>query len=309
MSEERIARKVIITAAITGAVHTPTMSEYLPISPKEIADEAVRAYEAGAAIVHIHVRTEDGRPTSDPKTFGEVLSSIKSRTPLVICVTTGGGGTNEEKIAVVKEFKPELATLNCGTINLGSGKRFAERMKNFKYDWEKERMNREDGVFMNTYGQLRWFAEVDKENGTKPELELWDMGHTSAVKWLIDEGLVDTPVHMQFVMGAGTAWPSTPGMLVFAKEYCDKMLGNYTWSIATAGRDQMYLSAVALALGGQVRVGLEDNLFAGYGRMAKSNAEQVERVVAMAKQMSIAPATPDEARQMIGLKGLDKVNF
>ncbi|MFC2045092.1 3-keto-5-aminohexanoate cleavage protein [Chloroflexota bacterium] len=309
MSEERIARKVIITAAITGAVHMPTMSDHLPITPKEIADEAVRAYEAGAAIVHIHVRTEDGRPTSDPKLFGEVLSDIKSRSDLVICVTTGGGGTNEEKIAVVKEFKPELATLNCGTINLGSGKRFAARMKNFKYEWEKERMNREDGVFMNTYGQLRWFAEVDKENGTKPELEIWDMGQMSAVKWLIDEGLIDTPVHLQFVMGAGTGWPSTPGMLVFAHEYTQRMLGTYTWSLATAGRDQMLLSAVALAMGGQVRVGLEDNLYAGYGRMATSNAEQVERVVTMAKQMSIGPATPDEARQMIGLKGLDKVNF
>ncbi|MFC2045820.1 3-keto-5-aminohexanoate cleavage protein [Chloroflexota bacterium] len=310
MSEERIARKVIITSAITGAVHFPSMSDYLPLTPKQIADDAIRSYEAGASIVHIHARNpENGMPTPDLNIFREILTDIKSRCDVVVCITTGGAGTIDERIAVVPEFKPELATLNCGSISGGSGKRMLERMKNFKYDWEKMALDREDMVFTNTFAMLRQYSQLDRENGTKPECEIWDTGQANAVKWLIDEGMIDTPVHIQYVMGALSGIPATPGSLVYIHDHCQKLFGEHTWSVAIAGRDQIPMAAVSLAMGGQVRVGLEDNLYAGYGRLAQSSADQVERVVTIAKQMSIAPAAPEEARQMIGLKGLDKVNF
>jgi uncharacterized protein (DUF849 family) len=310
MTEEKILRKVIVTAAITGAAHTPTMSDYLPLTPKQIADDAVRAYEAGAAIVHIHARDpETGEPTPNLEVFREILTNIKSRCNVVICITTGGAGDTKERIAVVPEFKPELATLNCGSMS-GTAIHVYERLKDrIKYEWEHEHLSREWFVFENNFLMMREYSQLDRENNTKPELEIWDLGQIGAVDFMVNRGYVDKPIHLQFVLGALSGMQATPGTLIFVYEQAKRILGDFTWSVATAGRDQIPLAAVTLAMGGHVRVGLEDSLYAGYGRLAEGSADQVERVIRIAKELSIEPATPDEARQMLGLKGLDKVNF
>lgn len=314
-SDERVLRKVIITAAITGAAHTPSMSDYLPLTPEQIVNDAVGAHEAGAAMVHIHARIpETGEPTPDQKIFREILSNIKKRCNAVIIVTTGGAGTREQRIAVVPEFKPEMATLNLGSLNTGGiiADRRTERMKQFKFAWEEARAKvaaEGDRIWENTHKMIREYAQTDKANGTRPELEIWDVGQIGAIEWLLHQELVERPIRIQFVLGSMTGMSATLGTLLCCLEECRRRLGDFTWSACVAGRDQFPIAAHCLAMGGDVRVGLEDNLYCGYGRLAKSSAEQVERIVNLARQLSIAPATSDEARQMLSLKGLDKVNF
>ena len=309
-SEEKILRKAIFTAAITGQGATPVMSEFLPLTPQQIADDAVKAYEAGAAIVHIHARKhETGEPTPSLPTFREIVTDIKKRCNVIINITTGGAGTPEERIKVVPEFKPEMATLNCGSLS-GTAIQVYERMKDkIKYDWERAFLSREGFIFENTYKMMREYSQACKENDTRPEIEIWDIGQISAVKFMVDRNYISTPIHLQFVMGALSGMPATVGTLVFVYERAREVLGNFTWSVAAVGKDQIPLGATALALGGHVRVGLEDSLYAGYGRLARSSAEQVERVISIAREMSILPATPDEVRVMLNLKGLDKVNY
>jgi uncharacterized protein (DUF849 family) len=310
MSEEKTLRKVIITAAITGQGATPVMSEYLPLTPKQIADDAVKAWEAGAAIVHVHARKpETGEPTPSLPIFREIVTDIKKRCNVVINITTGGAGTPEERIKVVPEFKPELATLNCGSLS-GTAIQVYERMKDqIKYEWEKKFLIREEFIFENTYKMMREYSQACRENNTRPELEIWDIGQISAVKYMIDRGYVDTPVHLQFVMGALSGMPATISTLVFVYERTRETIGDFTWSVAAVGRDQIPVGAATLAMGGHVRVGLEDSLYAGYGRLARSSAEQVEKIVKIASEMSIKPATPDEVRDMLKLKGIEKVNY
>ncbi len=314
-TDERVLRKVIITAAVTGAVHTPTMSDSLPLTPKQIADDAVAAHTAGAAMIHIHARVpETGEPTPDLNVFREILTDIRSRCNAAIVITTGGAGTPEERIAVVPEFRPEMATLNLGSMNLGgaTAERRAERMRKFKFDWEAKRLEETligDRIWQNTFKMMREYAQKDMENNTRPELEIWDLGQIGAIQWLLAEGLVEPPLRIQFVMGALTGMPSTPTTLLLCIEEVRRHVRDFSWSVCVAGRDQFAIAAHALAMGGDVRVGLEDNLYCGYGRLSRSSAEQVERVVNMARQLSIRPASSDEARQMLGLKGLDKVNF
>lgn len=311
MSDEKIIRKVIITAAVTGAGPTPTMSPYLPVTPQQIADDAVKAYEAGAAIAHVHARDpETGEPTPDLGVFREIVTDIKNRTgDMVICITTGGAGDWDERIAVVPEFKPELATLNCGSLS-GTMEHVYEKIKDkLQHDWEHEHIGRDHFVFENTYRQMKKYATLDAENKTKPEIEIWDTGQISNVVWLLNQGYVERPVHLQYVMGALSGMPAEPETLAHVHEMTRKALGDFTWSVAAVGKDQLRMAAITLAMGGNVRVGLEDSLFCGYGRMARSSAEQVDRVVTMAKQLSIEPATPDEVREILGLKGNDQVNF
>lgn len=311
MGEEKILRKVIITAAVTGAGPTPTMSPYLPITPDQIADDAVKAYEAGAAIAHVHARNpQTGEPTPDLAIFREIVTVIKNRTKdMVICITTGGAGNWDERIAVVPEFKPEMATLNCGSLSGTMEHVYAKIKDKLKHDWEHEHIGRDHFIFENTYRQMKRYATLDRENGTKPEIEIWDSGQISNVAWLLDNGYVDRPVHLQYVMGALSGMPASPETLTYIHDMTRKTLGEFTWSVASVGKDQLRIAAMTLAMGGHVRVGLEDSLFCGYGRLARSSAEQVERVVAMARQLSIEPATPAEAREIIGLKGIDRVNF
>lgn len=309
-SDEKVLRKVIITAAITGQGATPVMSEYLPLTPKQIADDAVQAAEAGAAVVHIHARKDvTGEPTPSLPIFREIITDIKKRSNVVINITTGGAGTPDERIKVVPEFKPEMATLNCGSLS-GTAIQVYERAKDkIKYDWEKAFLSRENFIFENTYKMMREYSQACRENNTRPEIEIWDIGQISAVRFMLDRNYITSPVHLQFVMGALSGMPATLGTLVFVYDRAREVLGNFTWSVAAVGKDQISIGSAALTLGGNVRVGLEDSLYAGYGRMARSSAEQVERIVNIAREMSILPATPDEVRQMLSLKGIDKVNY
>ena len=306
---EKISRKVIITAAVTGQGPTPSMSDYLPATPKQIADDAVKAYEAGAAIVHVHARKhETGEPTPDLNVFREIVTDIKRRCNVVINITTGGAGNEKERIAVVPEFKPELATLNCGSLS-GTMIHVAEKMNSYKFAWEEAHIKKEDLIFPNTYKMMREYSQICKENDTKPEIEIWDLGQVGAVEFMVMRQYVSKPLHLQFVMGGLSGMPATPGTLNFVYEYTRRALGDFTWSVAAVGKDQIPIAACTLALGGHVRVGMEDSLWGGYRRMARGSADQVRRVVNIAKEMSIVPATPDEAREIIGLKGMDKVNF
>jgi uncharacterized protein (DUF849 family) len=309
-AEEKVLRKAIITAAITGQGATPVMSEFLPLTPEQIAEDAIMAAKAGAAIVHIHARKhENGEPTPNLPIFREIVTEIKKRCNVIINITTGGAGTPEERIKVVPEFKPEMATLNCGSLS-GTAIQVYERMKDkIKYDWERAFLSRETFIFENTYKMMREYSQACRVNETRPEIEIWDIGQISAVKFMVDRNYINTPIHLQFVMGALSGMPATVGTLVFVYDRAREVLGNFSWSVAAVGKDQIPLGATALALGGHVRVGLEDSLYAGYGRLARNSAEQVERIISIAREMSIIPATPDEVRQMLNLKGLNKVNY
>jgi len=202
-----------------------------------------------------------------------------------------------------------MATLNCGTLSIPPVGIYNKIKDKIKYEWEHDHMRREDNVFLNTYQMMREYSAAAKEAGTKPEVEIWDSGQINAVKYMIDRKWITTPVHLQFVMGALSGMAANIATLQYVYDRTREIIGDFTWSVAAVGKDQISVGAATLCLGGHVRVGLEDSLFAGYGRMARSSAEQVERIVNIAKEMSIVPATPDEARQMIGLKGKDKVNY
>jgi len=305
--------KIIITCAVTGAIHTPSMSPYLPVTPKQIIEEAVKAAEAGAAVVHIHARDpKTGMPTSDVNVFREILSGIKERCDAVICPTTGGGlgMTVEERVRVVPELKPEMATFNMGSMNF-SLHHMLRKYKEFKYEWERQYLEMsKDFVFKNTFADLEYVAKTFYENETKPELECYDVGQIYNAAFLLQTGVLKPPLHIQFVHGIlggiGTALED----LMHMKHTADRLFGkNYTWSVIGAGRYEFRLCTLGLLLGGHVRVGLEDNLYLEKGRLAKSNAELVEKMVRIAREFGREPATPDEARKILGLKGKDKVNF
>jgi uncharacterized protein (DUF849 family) len=304
--------KAIITAAITGSIHTPTMSPHLPITPKEISDDAVRAYEAGAAVCHIHVRNpETGQPTPDINLFKETITLIKSKCNMIICITTGGGlgMTPEQRLIPVSTFKPELASFNAGSINFALFHAL-DRYKEFKFDWESKYLAMtEDFIFPNTFKSMKDFARIFKENDTKPEFEVYDAGMINNIAFLIDKDYVKKPVYVQFVMGVlGGITPSSENLL-FLLDYAKKLIGDFEFSVCVAGRAQFPICTQSLLIGGNVRVGLEDNLYLDRGVMAKSNAEQVAKIARIAKELGIEPATPDEARQILSLKGLDKVNY
>ena len=304
--------KAIITAAITGSIHTPSMTPYLPITPKQIADEAVRAYEAGAAVAHIHVRDpETGMPSPSLDLFREVLTEVKSRCNMIICTTTGGGlgMTTEQRVAVVREFKPELASFNFGSMNFALFP-ILQKIKEWKYPWEPQYLGMtEDFIFPNTFKTLREFCQYFKEAQTKPEIEIYDVGMINNLAFMIQAGHIEKPVYLQFVMGILGGIPATVENLVFLYRTAKDLLGDFKWSVCAAGRNQMPMCTTALIMGGNARVGLEDSLYVEKGRMAKSNAEQVEKIVRIARELGIEPATPDEARQILGLKGLDKVAY
>jgi uncharacterized protein (DUF849 family) len=302
--------KVIITAAITGSIHTPTMSSYLPIKPKEIADEAVRAYEAGAAVCHVHARNpKTGEPSADPQLFKEIITSIKSRCNVVICISTGSGGNTEQRVAPVKLYRPELASLNAGSINFALFP-LVSRYKEWKFEWEKEHLaNSEDSIFPNTFKSIREYCAIFNEAGTKPELEAYDAGMVNNIAFMIQTGHVKRPIYIQFVMGVLGGITPSPENLLFLVDYARRQIGDFVFSVCVAGRAQFPIGTQSLLIGGNCRVGLEDNLYLEKGVMAKSNAEQVTKMVRIAKEFGIEAATPDEARRILGLKGIDKVNY
>jgi uncharacterized protein (DUF849 family) len=304
--------KAVITAAITGSIHTPSMSEYLPITPQQIADEAVRAYEAGASVCHVHARNpETGMPVPDVNLMKAIITKIKSRCNMVVCITTGGGlgMTVEQRVAPVTLYKPELASFNAGSINFALFHAIS-RFKEFKFPWEKQYLGMtEDFIFANTFKSMKEYCAIFAEHGTKPEFEIYDSGMVNNIAFMIEAGYVKKPVYIQFVMGVlGGITPSSENLL-FLVDYAKKLIGDFEFSVCVAGRAQFPICTQSLLLGGNCRVGLEDNLYLDRGRMAKSNAEQVAKIVRIARELGIDPATPDEARQILGLKGIDKVNY
>jgi uncharacterized protein (DUF849 family) len=304
--------KVIITAAITGSIHTPTMSPYLPITPREIADEAVRSYEAGAAVCHIHARNpETGQPTPDVNIIKEIITSIKSRCNIVICITTGGGFgmTVEQRVAPVSLYRPELASFNAGSTNFALFP-VIPRYQSWKYDWEPQYLSMtEDYIFANTFKSMREYCTIFNETGTKPELEIYDSGMVNNIAFMIQAGYLKKPVYIQFVMGVLGGITASPENLLFLVDYARRQIGDFVFSVCVAGRAQFPICTQSLLIGGNCRVGLEDNLYLEKGKMAKSNADQVGKMVRIAQELGAQPASPDEARKILGLKGSDKVTF
>ncbi len=304
--------KVIITAAITGGIHTPTMSPYLPYTPQQIADDAVRAFHAGAAICHIHARDrETGKPSPDLEIYREIITSIKSRCNMVICITTGGGigMTIDQRVAPVRAFKPELASFNAGSINFGLFP-MASKQKEWKFDWEKPYLlGTEDFIFPNTFKSMREYCAVFQETGTKPELEVYDSGMTNNIAFLLQAGFLKKPVYLQFVMGVLGGITASPENLQFLVDYARRQIGDFVFSVCVAGRAQFPICTQSLLLEGNCRVGLEDNLYLEKGRMAQSNAEQVAKMARIAQELGVQPAAPDEARAILGLKGIEQVEY
>jgi uncharacterized protein (DUF849 family) len=299
--------EVIISGAITGGMTVPTQSSAIPITPAQIIDSAVGAYEAGAAIVHIHVRDPDtGRPSSDLSLFGEVIEGIRSRCPVIVQPTTGGGQgmTIEERAAVLTEFRPEMATFNTGSINFGLFP-IAERDLDWE-EWERTYLeDTRDYVFRNTFADMERICRMMRDANVKPELEAYDVGHLYNVKYLLERGLLDRPIHIQFVLGVlGANQPEVEQALHMLRTARSLFGADFTWSLAGVGYPAEFsLAALGIMLGGQIRVGLEDNLRVSRSKRATSNAELVEKAVALAAMFDRSPATPDQARQFFGLDG------
>jgi uncharacterized protein (DUF849 family) len=305
-------KRVIITAAITGSIHTPSMSPYLPISPEQIAEEAIKVYEAGGAVAHVHVRDpKTGIPNADQDAYREIAMEVKKRCDLILCFTTGGrlGEPVEKRLKVVSSLKPEMSSLNAGSLNFALF-HVVDKIKDWKFSWEKEYLEgTEDFIFPNTFKTMRQYLSVIGENGTKPEFEIYDVGMINNVAFLIEAGYVKKPVYLQFVMGILGGIAATPQNLTFLVESAKSAIGDFEFSVCAAGRMQFPLCTQSLILGGHARVGLEDNLYLDKGVMAKSNAEQVAKIIRIAGELGLEPATPNEARKILNLKGLEKVNF
>ena len=307
------ARKVIITCAVTGSIHTPSMSPHLPITPREIADAAVGAAEAGAAIVHLHARDpKDGRPDQSLEAFAPFLKVIKQRSSCVVNITTGGAPTMsiEERVKPAATFKPEVASLNMGSMNFGLYPMLA-RQKEFKHDWEKPYLEgSRDRIFKNTFADIEYILTTCANNGSRFEIECYDIGHLYTLRHFADRGVVKPPFFIQSVFGILGGIGPHPEDVMMMKRTADRLFGSeYHWSVLGAGRNQMPIAAQAAAMGGNVRVGMEDSLWIGPGRLAKSNAEQVANVRKIIEGLGLEIASSAEAREMLQLKGGDKVGF
>jgi len=306
--------KVIITCAVTGAVHVPSQSEYLPITPEQIAENAIGAAEAGAAILHLHARNpENGRPTPDPEMFMQFLPEIKERCNAVINITTGGGQgmTLEQRLAAAMRAKPEMCSLNMGSMNFG---RFgiANRIKEFRFDWEADDLEASrDYIFRNTYKDITYILrELGETHGVKFEFECYDVGHLYNLAYFVDEGLVKPPFFVQTIFGILGGIGTDVEDLLHMKRTADRLFGDaYQWSILGAGRHQINLVTMGAIMGGNVRVGLEDNIYLGKGELAKSNGELVAKTARILQELSMEIATPDEAREVLQLKGVHNVGF
>ncbi len=305
---------VIITCAVTGSIHTPTMSPHLPITPAEIADAAIGAAEAGAAVVHLHARDpRDGRPDQSPEAFAPFLKIIKQRTGAIVNITTGGAATMsiEERVRPAATFKPEVASLNMGSMNFGLYPMLA-RYKSFKYEWENQYLEgSRDRIFKNTFADIEYILTTCAENGTRFEIECYDIGHLYTLAHFADRGIVKPPFFVQSVFGILGGIGPHPEDVMHMRRTADRLFGraNYHWSVLGAGRNQMPIAAMAAAMGGNIRVGLEDSLWIGPGKLAESNAAQVRQVRQLIEVLGLTVATPDEAREILSLKGADKVAF
>ena len=307
-------RKVIITCAVTGSIHTPTMSPHLPLTPDEVAKDAIAAAEAGAAILHLHARDgKDGRPTPSPDVFMEFLPRIKQASNAVVNITTGGGHgmTLAERLAAPLRAKPEMCSLNMGSMNFGLYP-MLDRYKEFKYEWERKHLeNSRDFIFRNTFKDIEEVLKTLGEgHGVKFEFECYDVGHLYTLAHFVERGLIKPPFFVQTIFGIlGGIGPDLENV-DHMKRIADKLFGeDYYWSILAAGRFQMPFLTHAATMGANVRVGLEDSLWLGKGQLAKSNADQVAKIRRIIEELSMDIATPDEARKMLDLKGGDAVGF
>jgi len=307
-------RKVIISCAITGSVHTPTMSEYLPITPQQIVDSALEAAQAGAAILHLHARhPENGRPSADPAHFQLICPVLAERTNAILNITTGGSTrmTIEERLAYSLKVKPEMCSLNLGSMNF-SLHPVAERITKWRYDWEQEYVEgSKNVVFKNTFADIEYILSRLGEEGTRFELECYDVGHLYNLAYFVDRNIIKTPLFIQTILGILGGIGPDPENLFLMRSTADRLFGreNYQFSVLGAGRHQMSLLTVGAVLGANVRVGLEDSLYLGPGVKAKSNAEQVRKIRRILEELSFEIATPSEVREMLRLKGAENVHF
>jgi uncharacterized protein (DUF849 family) len=311
---QRGARKVIVTCAVTGAVHVPSQSPYLPITPEQIAENAVGAAEAGAAILHLHARNpENGRPTPEPGMFMNFLPEIKERTEAVINITTGGGQgmTLEQRLAAAMRAKPEMCSLNMGSMNFGRYP-IASRIKEWRFDWEAADLEASrDYIFRNTYADIEYILKnLGEAHGVRFEFECYDVGHLYNLAHFLERGLVKPPLFVQTIFGILGGIGTEAEDLLHMKRTADRLFGDqYIWSVLGAGRHQFNLVTMGAIMGSNVRVGLEDNVYLGKGELAKSNAELVAKIVRILGELSLDVATPEDARTMLGLKGVHNVGF
>jgi len=307
------ARKTIITCAVTGAIHTPSMSQYLPVSAAEIAEAAIGAAQAGAAIVHLHARDpQDGRPDQTPEAFEPFLRVIKQRSDCVVNITTGGAPTMtiEERVRPAAHWKPEVASLNMGTMNFGLFPMLARFDGKLQHQWEKDYLGNRNIVFRNTFGDIEHILTTLGANGTRFEFECYDTAHLYNLKYFFDAGIVKGPLFIQTVFGLVGGIGAHPEDVMHMKRTADRLFGdNYRWSVLGAGKNQLPIAAMSAAMGGNIRVGLEDSLWIGPGQLAKTNAEQVSRARQIIEGLGLEVATPDEAREILTLKGPDQVAF
>jgi len=307
--------KVIITCAVTGAIHTPTMSPFLPITPNEVAEDAIKAAEAGASILHLHARDpDDGRPTPDPGVFMEFLPRIKQATDAVVNITTGGGHgmTLEERCAAALAVSPEMTSLNMGSMNFGLYP-ILEKNLDWKHQWEPEYLEMtRDFIFRNTFADIEWVLKtLGEEHGVRFEFECYDMGHLYNLAHFVDRDLIKPPFFIQTIFGILGGIGADIENLAHMRRIANKLFGeeNYEWSILAAGRHQMNFVTSGAIMGGNVRVGLEDSLYIAKGQLAESNADQVAKIKRIVEDLSLEVASPTEARERLGLKGGDMVKF
>ena len=305
--------KVIITCAVTGSIHTPSMSPHLPITADEVATQAIDAAEAGASILHLHARNPDGSPTPSPDAFMEFLPRIKQNTDAVVNITTGGGHgmSLEERLAAAFRASPEMTSLNMGSMNFGLFP-ILDKMKDFQHAWEPQFLeNSRDFIFRNTFKDIEYILkELGEGHGVRFEYECYDVGHLYNLAHFLDRGLVKPPLFVQTIFGILGGIGAEPENLMFMRRTADKLFGDqYRWSVLAAGRHQMAFTTMAAINGGNVRVGLEDSLYISKGKLAESNAQQVAKIRRIVEDLSLEVATPAEARAMLDLKGGDRVNF
>ena len=306
-------RKVIITCAVTGSIHTPSMSPYLPVTPREIADAAIEAHAAGASIVHLHARDpKDGRPSQDVALFREFLPQIKRASDVVINLTTGGAPTMpvQERLQPALQLSPEVASLNMGSMNFGLYE-MLNRPREYKHAWEQPYLaESDDRVFKNTFKDIAYILQACGGNGTRFEVECYDIGHLYTAAHFVDRGLIKPPMLIQSVFGIRGGIGTELEDLAHMKRTADRLFGaDYVWSVLGTGRSQMPLATLGVVAGGNARVGLEDSLWDGPGQLARSNAAQVQRLVGIVKALSLEVATPADARAALKLKGADQVGF
>ena len=309
----RAQGKVIITCAVTGSIHTPSMSPHLPITPDEIAAAAIGAAQAGAAIVHLHARNpKDGSPTQDPAMFMQFLPKIKAASDVVVNLTTGGAPTMsvEDRLQPALQLKPEVASLNMGSMNFGLYEMLG-RYKEFKHEWERPYLaGSDERIFKNSFKDIAYILESCSNNDTRFEIECYDIGHLYTAAHFLDRGLVKPPLFIQSVFGIRGGIGPHPEDVLHMKRTADRLFGDaYLWSVLGAGSNQMFIAAQSAVMGGNVRVGLEDSLWLGRGTLAKTNADQVSKIRRILEELGLQIATPDEARTMLKLKGGNSVAF